>query len=131
MNFEVLLSEPQEIRYHAIAAIIAIAIGAMQFILPKGTRWHKGAGYIWCLMMYIVSLTGFFIHKIQLIGPFSPIHLLSVVTIISVTIGIRAARSGDIETHQRTMIYTYIFALGVAGAFTLLPGRVMHQVIFG
>ena len=29
------------------------------------------------------------------------------------------------------MIWTFILALGVAGLFTLAPGRIMNKVLFG
>ena len=42
--------------------------------------------------MVIVAFSGFFIHVLKLVGPFSPIHLLSVLTLTSLWYAIRAAR---------------------------------------
>jgi uncharacterized membrane protein len=33
--------------------------------------------------------------------------------------------------HRRIMIMVFAGALVIAGLFTLLPGRIMHAVIFG
>jgi uncharacterized membrane protein len=33
--------------------------------------------------------------------------------------------------HRKAMISIYVGALLVAGAFTFLPGRIMHAVAFG
>ncbi len=42
-----------------------------------------------------------------------------------------AARSGEMERHRGYMGGTYVGGLIIAGAFTLMPGRRMHDVIFG
>ena len=36
-----------------------------------------------------------------------------------------------VQAHRAIMINLFIFALVLTGAFTLLPGRVMHAVFFG
>lgn len=81
--------------------------------------------------MLVVSFSSFFIHEIKLWGVYSPIHLLSLWTIVSVGLGIYFVRVGNIKRHQQVMIALYVFALILTGLFTLLPGRVMNQVIFG
>jgi len=106
-------------------------IGGLQFALPKGTTLHRSTGYLWVTMMSGVALSSFFIHELRMIGPFSAIHLLSVYTLYSVVIAIRAARAGDIRKHKRSMIQLYVLALILTGAFTLLPYRIMNAVIFG
>jgi uncharacterized membrane protein len=72
-----------------------------------------------------------FIHTLKVIGPFSPIHLLSVLALGSLWFAVRAARAGNIVRHRAIMRSLYIFALILTGAFTLLPGRAMHAVVFG
>jgi uncharacterized membrane protein len=71
------------------------------------------------------------IHQIRLFGPFSPIHLLAVVTLLSVPSAVLAARKGNVGHHRRAMLALFWFALVGAGAFTLLPGRIMHRVVTG
>jgi uncharacterized membrane protein len=36
-----------------------------------------------------------------------------------------------VKQHRSAMISLYLFALIGAGVFTLLPGRIMHEVVFG
>jgi uncharacterized membrane protein len=36
-----------------------------------------------------------------------------------------------VAEHRRAMISLFLGALVIAGAFTLVPGRIMHQVVFG
>jgi uncharacterized membrane protein len=42
-----------------------------------------------------------------------------------------AARRHKVSTHSRAMISIFTGALVVAGLFTLVPGRIMHRVVFG
>ena len=41
---------------------------------------------------------------------------------------VQAARRGDIRRHKRAMTSLFWLALVLTGAFTFLPGRVMHQL---
>lgn len=116
---------------HAFAALAALALGVFQLLRPKGTRPHHWVGWVWTLLMAGLALSSFGIHDLRLIGPFSPIHLLSVFTLVMLVRAIRQARAGKIRAHARTMRLTFYLALVGAGLFTLLPGRVMHDVVFG
>ncbi|MEL6792698.1 MAG: DUF2306 domain-containing protein [Pseudomonadota bacterium] len=131
MNWSVLFAEPQPIASHALIAIGAFGLGAAQLALPKGGGRHRAIGYVWVAAMAFVAASGFFIHEIELIGPFSPIHILSIVTLVSLWFAVRAARAGDIRRHKAIMLSLFALALVVTGAFTLLPGRAMHAVLFG
>jgi len=112
-------------------ALTAVVLGGIQLATEKGTRLHRALGYVWVLMMAYVALSSFFIFELRIIGPFSPIHLLSILVLYSLWHGVRAARRGDIASHQRTMKSLYLFGLIITGFFTLLPGRAMHGVVFG
>ena len=121
---------PWVIQFHILAAFFAIAGGGVQFFLPKGTSVHKLVGRLWVSSMAVVALSSFFIHEIRLFGLFSPIHLLSVMTLCFLYLGVRAARAGQIVRHRKIMTYSYVLALIITGLFTLLPGRLMHQIFF-
>lgn len=131
MSFEPLLTATQPIPLHAIAAMLAFCLGILQFVLPKGTLPHRVLGYIWVTIMVLVAASGLFIFKIRMLGPFSPIHLISIFTFFSLYFAIRAARRGDIKRHKSIMKQLFGFGLILAGAFTFLPGRAMHEVLFG
>jgi uncharacterized membrane protein len=88
-------------------------------------------GWIWVALMLVISASSFLIHGIRLWGPWSPIHLISVFTPIMLVVAVVAARTHRVRTHQITMISIYAGALILAGLFTLLPGRLMHEVLFG
>lgn len=127
---DILFNEPHPIPLHAIAAMIAIILGGFQLTMKKGGILHRILGRVWLGLMLIVAFSSFFIHKIELWGAYSPIHLLSLWTIFSVGLAVYYVRVGNIRRHKQVMIAFYWLALILTGFFTLLPGRVMHQVLF-
>ena len=131
MTLAPLLDAGPFILFHAIGAIGALALGIVQLAAPKGTVNHKVIGYTWAALMLWVATSSLWIHMIRLIGPWSPIHLLSLLVLVSVPAALFAARKGRIATHKRAMQSLFFYALIVAGLFTLLPGRIMNQVLFG
>ena len=112
-------------------AMIAIILGGIQLSMKKGGAIHKLLGRIWVGLMLIVAISSLFIHEIKLWGAYSPIHLLSLWTIFSLGLGIYFVRVGNIKRHKQVMIGLYFFALILTGFFTLMPGRVMHQILIG
>ena len=126
-----LFNETHPIPLHAIMAIIAIILGGIQLSMKKGGAIHKLLGRIWVGIMMFVAISSFFIHEIKLWGAYSPIHLLSLWTIFILGLAIYYVRIGNIKRHKQTMIALYFFALIVAGFFTLMPGRIMHQILIG
>src|ERR1700721_1347239 len=131
MSLAPLLSAAPAIPVHAFAAMAAFVLGVVQFAAPKGTLPHRTLGWIWVGLMLSVALSSFWIHQIRLVGPWSPIHLLSIFTLITVPLGVWKAHQHQVADHRRIMILLFSGALVIAGLFTLLPGRIMHPVGFG
>jgi uncharacterized membrane protein len=131
MSLAPLLDAAPAIPVHAFAAIAAFALGLVQFAAPKGTLPHRTVGWIWVVLMAVVAASSFWIHEIRLLGPWSPIHLLSIFTLIMLPIAVWRARRHRVADHRRIMTITFVGALVIAGLFTLLPGRIMHAVVFG
>lgn len=128
---DILLAQKFPIPLHAIVAIFAILIGGFQLALPKGTILHRYIGWTWVLLMFIVAFTSFFIHETNFWGKYSPIHLLSIWTILSIILAVYFARKKNIKLHKQFMVLLYIFALFLTGLFTFYPGRVMNLILFG
>ena len=131
MSLTPLLDAAPAIPMHAFAAMAAFALGLVQFAAPKGTLPHRTIGWIWVLLMVSVAISSFWIHTIRLVGPFSPIHLLSIFTLIVLPIAVWRARRHRIADHRRIMTMIFAGALVIAGLFTFVPGRIMHAVVFG
>lgn len=126
-----ILTADPAVQIHVIAALEAVALTPVVLLRRRRDRWHKIAGYAWVTNMVVAAVASFFIHEIRLIGPFSPIHALSVLTLVHVVLAIRAARRRNIAQHRAILRQTAFWALGVAGGLTFLPGRRMHAVLFG
>jgi uncharacterized membrane protein len=131
MSLAPLLEAAPAIPLHAFAAMAAFALGIVQLAAPKGTLPHRTIGWIWVLLMAVVAISSFWIHQLRLIGPFSPIHLLSIFTLVMLPLAVWRAHTHRVAAHRRIMILLFGGALVVAGLFTLVPGRLMHRVIFG
>ena len=131
MSLEPLLQASPTIQIHAFAAMSAFVLGIVQFTAPKGTIPHRAVGWLWVAIMAVVSVTAFFIHEIRLWGPFSPIHLLAIFTLIALPLAVRHARRHAVQHHSRAMIGIFTGGLVIAGLFTFLPGRLMNAVAFG
>ncbi|MCX5493822.1 DUF2306 domain-containing protein [Kaistia dalseonensis] len=131
MSLKPLLDAAPVIQLHAFAAMAAFALGLIQFAAPKGTLPHRAVGWGWVLLMAAVALSSFWIHTIRLWGPWSPIHILSIVTLLALPSAVLAAHRHRVDRHKRAMSILFVAALVVAGLFTFLPGRIMHAVVFG
>ncbi|MGJ3264237.1 MAG: DUF2306 domain-containing protein [Salinarimonas sp.] len=131
MTLAPLLAAPLLVQVHALAAIGALLVGAVQLTGRKGGGAHRVLGWVWVALMLAVTLSSFgFVYQ-PLIGPFSWIHGLSAFTTVMLALGIVEARRRKLRAHRTTMIMLYVFALVLTGAFTLLPGRIMHAVVLG
>ena len=131
MSLAPLLDAAPQIPVHAFAAMAAFLLGTVQLLAPKGTLPHRTLGWIWVALMAVVAVSSLWIHEIRLVGPFSPIHLLSIFTLIMVPLAVWRAHTHRVADHRRIMIMTFTGALVIAGLFTLVPGRIMHAVAFG
>lgn len=131
MNLSPLTSAPFAIQIHAYAALSAFVLGVVQLARVKGTAQHRVLGYTWVALMVIVAISSFWIHDMRVWGPWSPIHLLSIFTLLMLPLGVSYARRHNVVGHKSTMASIFAGALIIAGIFTLAPGRIMHRVVFG
>ena len=129
MNLIPLLTASAPIQIHLALALLALGLGTTVLMLKKGTAQHKTIGMIWSMVMYGTALSSFAVTSL-LPGHFSPIHILSLITLATLPLAILARRRGDIKGHARIMIANYAGLL-IAGLFTLIPGRLLGQVVFG
>jgi uncharacterized membrane protein len=131
MTLAPLLDAPSVIQIHAFAALAAFAVGLVQLTAPKGTIPHRLIGWSWAALMLTVAVSSLFIHEIRLWGPWSPIHLLSILVLVTLPLAVLHARRHEVNRHRMAMLGLFTGALVIAGVFTFLPGRIMHAVAFG
>ena len=131
MDLSPLTHAPLPIQVHAYAALSAFVLGAVQLASAKGTTQHRALGYAWAAIMLTVAVSSFWVQEIRLWGPWSPIHLLSIFTLAMLPLGLWQAHRHSVQRHRYAMIGLFCGALVIAGLFTLIPGRIMHKVVFG
>lgn len=132
MNPQPFLNAPTIIQVHAAAALAALVLGIVQLARRKGGPSHRRLGWLWAGLIATVAVSSFWISKEHFsFGPFSPIHLLSILTLTMLPFALIRARQGRIAAHRAAMISLFLSALVVAGLFTLAPGRILGRVLFG
>lgn len=135
MSLEPLLSAPLAIQVHVTTVVPAFVIGTWQiFLSRKGARHHRFWGYVYLALMTVTAIAAIFVQTIIPDGPFwgfSPIHLFVPMTLFGVFGALYGARTHNISMHRRSMLGVYIGGILIAGAFTFMPGRIMHAVFFG
>lgn len=121
-----LLQASPAIQIHTAAAVLAAVSGIAVLIRRKGGLTHRATGYLYVAAMSVAAASSFWITGV-VEGRYSWIHILSIVTLISMGLALYFRRKGAIRAHAINMIFPFI-GLIIAGAFTLAPGRIMHQV---
>jgi uncharacterized membrane protein len=127
LDFGVFVSAPLSTRIHAISILVLVAAGWGMIALPKGDRRHKTLGWIWICAMGAMGAASLTIPHgnswvAAYVGGGSAYALLAY--------GVYAVKRGDLRKHGRTMAMLMI-ALVLMTLLSLIPGRLMHDVVFG
>lgn len=131
MKLKLLSEAPLAVQVHLATVLPAFAIGTWQiFFSRKGSSPHRALGLAYLSLMTATAITTFFIRSIGA-GSLSPIHLFIPLTLYGVFGALWNIRRGNIRGHRNAMLGLYWGGLIIAGALTLLPGRLLHRVFFG
>jgi uncharacterized membrane protein len=130
MTLEPLLDASLAIKIHVAAVVPAAILGAYLLMRRKGTPVHRLLGKIWLVLMVITALSSCFIHELNMFYGFSPIHFISIYVLFASWRAFSAARGHDIARHRKAVTGLYFGGIGIAGLFTLVPGRIMSKVVF-
>jgi uncharacterized membrane protein len=134
MNLDPLSHAPWPIKIHLLTVVPAFVIGTWQiFLSRKGAAAHRALGYTYLGLVTVTAIDALFIHALMPNAPrgLSPVHLLVPLTLFGVVSALLAVHRHDIRTHRNAMIGVYVGGMLVAGSLTLLPGRILHAVVFG
>ena len=131
MSLEPFVQAPLYIQIHAACAMFALAAGPFSFYSRKRSVFHKSLGYAWMLAMIGVAVSSFWIGSFGVIGSFSPLHALSILSLGSVAISLYFILHRNIVGHRKTLTNLYWRGLIIAGIFNFLPGRTTNRAIFG
>ena len=130
MNPSVFFEAPLIIQVHAVAAILSLLIGLLQFLGPKGTLPHRTLGLAFVMAMMVTATTAIFIRQIN-DGHFSPIHIFVPLTFLGLYGLVRHAMAHRGMRHGKEARGLVIGALLIPGLLAFLPGRLMWWVVFG
>lgn len=107
---------------HALAASYSLISGAVQLVRRRrGDRGHRLLGWSWVAAIAVVVGTSFGIR--DLTGGFTWLHALSILTAITTTIAVVAARRGRVRSHRTGMIGTYLGLVGALVGVVAVPTR--------
>ncbi len=110
---------------HVVAAFTGVLLGAHQlWRRPRGDTRHRVLGRAWVVVMLWTAITSFWIRHIA-DGAFSWLHVLSVVTLVTVTLGVVQVRRGNIAAHRGNMVGSWLGAVGAMVAAVAVPGRMI------
>jgi len=131
MNLDLIADAPLAIKIHLAMVIPAFVIGTwLIFFSAKGARWHRALGAIYLALMTVTAVAAFFIRSI-IPESLSPVHLFIPLTLFGVFGALWNVRRGNIRGHRNAMLGLYFGGLLIAGALTLVPGRLLHRVFIG
>jgi len=119
---------------HLGTVIPCIFLGAYLLFFRKGNTLHKVLGKIYMILMMTTAIASLFLPALvgpQFLNHFGWIHLFSLLTLYSIPTAIIAIKKGQVRKHKIKMVSLYTGAIMIAGGFTLMPGRYLHEVFFG
>lgn len=132
MTLDPLLTAPLAVQLHVAFALVALPVGPIVLFRTRRDQLHKTLGYLWVVAMAGLALSGLWIEsRFPVLGRFGPIHLFSLYALWGLAQGLWLIRRRDAAGHRAVMQSVWFGAIGLAGLFTLLPGRVMNRVLFG
>jgi len=120
-------SPPLVVYVHFIAALAAMAIGAVQLARPKGTRGHRVVGRIWAGLMAVVAVSSLWMPAFL---TFTWIHVFTLLVFVALPLALYSAHRGEIAGHAKGMRGLYAGGVIVAGVLAFVPGRVLGNLLW-
>jgi uncharacterized membrane protein len=118
------------VRLHLLTAIGTLALGGLLLSMRKGKTFHRTAGWAWVALMLATAGSSLFI--VGLNGDmWSLIHVVSGWVLLTLPLGVVAARRHNVVRHRRIMTGIFVGGSVVAGSFAFLPGRLMWNLFLG
>lgn len=115
---------------HILTILVALVLTPVMLLRRRGDAPHRALGWVWAAALFLTAALSFWVREINP-GGFSPIHLLSLLTVVQVPLIVLHARRHDWKKHRRAVRGMVTGALLVAGFFTFPFGRLMGTWLFG
>jgi len=108
---------------HASTASVGLLLGGYQLRRRvKGDRVHRSLGWVWVGAMGFMTTSSFAIRELRH-GQLSLLHVLSVVTLVSLIIGVVAIRRGNVARHRGAMRGSWFGLIGAFVGAVAVPER--------
>jgi len=116
---------------HFIASLVALVVGALVLMRPKGTPVHKLRGRIYVVAVLATSITALGIYRR---GDFFFAHWFGVAALIAITVGIAAAhfkipRTGWMHLHLTCMLVSFYILIDGGVNEVFLRVNVLRRLI--
>jgi len=126
LDLDALALAPLSTLIHAAAILTLVITGWIMLALPKGNRRHRLLGWTWVSGMVLMGLSSMAVPHgdswvAAYVGGGSALVLMA--------FGVYFVRRRKLRLHGRTMAMLMI-ALVLMTMLSVLPGRLMHQVLF-
>ena len=119
--------------WHLATVVPCFVIGTILLIIKKGTKIHVLFGRVYMILMMVTAVITLFMPAhvgSRILNHFGWIHSFSFLTIYIVPTAYLAIKKGNVKSHKRKMILLYFGAIIIAGGFTFVPGRYLHELFF-
>jgi uncharacterized membrane protein len=100
--------------FHTANGVVALVAGLVVILLPKGTRFHRAAGYVYAASMFVLCLASFGIRDTTpFFRGFGAFHVMAAVSLATVALGLRPALfrhryKNWYEHHFSFMLWSYV-----------------------
>jgi uncharacterized membrane protein len=99
---------------HLVASLIALLLGAITLLRPKGTFVHRLRGWFYVTGVLVTSVTALGIYRL---GKFFFAHWFAVAALIVITVGVAAAhfkipKRMWLHVHLTCMVASYYILIG-------------------
>jgi len=127
LNIAAFSAAPLAMRIHAIFILTMVVSGWIMLALPKGDMRHRVLGWSWVGAMTFMGITSMSVpHGNAWISA----YVGGGSALVLMAWGILKVKRRKYRDHARTMVMLMI-ALVVMTLLAIMPGRLMHDVLFG
>ena len=120
---------PAVVWMHLLTILVALALTPVLMFGRRGSRRHRKLGQVWVAAMIATAAASLFVRESG--GGWSPIHILSILTLAGVPYLWWTAHTRNVAAHRRAVRGTVTGALLVAGFFTFPFGRMLGRWLLG
>ena len=103
--------------FHLLLGVLALIVGAIVMLQPKGTRRHVFFGRLFVAAMLALNVTALMIYNLT--GRFGPFHVAAVASLATLVAGFAAVfrrRQGWLARHTFYMKWSFIGLLAATAA---------------